>query len=118
MPFAGDQNKFLRGDGTWSDGSDLVLAKSFIFDEENQTMTIGRTTSPQFKYEPVEDYYFLDDDAFYELAKAAVELGLCIVTYKQTTNQGFSYESHLETSISLNSNCVIWIGPNHCIAKK
>lgn len=108
-PNAGDQNKFLRGDGTWADGSDLVLAKSFIIDRENQTLTIGRTTSPKFEYEPVEDWYSLHDEAFYELAKAAIELGLCAVTIKQSDTNGINYEGRFG-AVSIGTNDLIIIG--------
>lgn len=80
---------------------DIALAKSFIIDRANGTITIGKTTSPQFYYEAAEDYYRLTDDNFYNLAKAAIELGLCTICYKTEDNDDITYE--------LSAGSTVWI---------
>ena len=81
--------------------SDIAMAKSFIIDTANSTITIGKTTSPQFYYEAAEDYYRLTDDNFYNLAKAAIELGLCTVCFKTEDSNSIFYENRGGANVSI-----------------
>lgn len=80
---------------------DIALAKSFIIDRANRTITIGKTTSPVFTYDAATDDNFLTDDNFYNLAKAAIELGLCVVCNKTEDPNNIIYENRWDAIVSI-----------------